>query len=70
MNPSLKYAVAILIILLLVWWFLKSREHFEQCDGKEKNRNYQYQENKDRSCKNNCECRDTRVCNGGMCVTA
>jgi hypothetical protein len=49
---------------------MKSREHFEQCNGKDKNFEYQYQENKDRSCKNNCECRDTRVCNTGKCVTA
>ena len=70
MNPSLKYSIIILIIILLVWWFLKSKEHFEQCDGKDKNRRYEYKENPDRSCKNNCECTNSRVCNTGKCVTA
>ena len=70
MEKSLKYTIILLIVLLLVWYIMKSREHFEQCNGKEKNFEYQYQENKDRSCKNNCECRDTRVCNSGKCVTA
>ena len=68
MNPSLKYGLAILIILLLVWWFLKTREHFEQCNGKEKNHEYEYQEKSDRSCKENCECKGIRICKDGKCV--
>ncbi len=68
MNTSLKFALVILIILLLVWWFLKTREHFEQCNGKDKNHEYEYQEDSNRVCSNNCECRGIRVCNSGKCV--
>ncbi len=30
MNQSLKYSIVILIFLLLVWLFIKSKENFEQ----------------------------------------
>ena len=71
MNSSLKYSIVALIILLLVWWFLKTRENFENfenCNGKEKNHNYEYKEKSDRSCKDKCECQGIRVCNDGECV--
>jgi hypothetical protein len=68
MNPSLKYALVILIILLLVWWFLKTKEHFEQCNGVKKNHEYQYKENPNGSCKDNCECKGILVCKTGKCV--
>ncbi len=70
MEKSLKIAIAILIVALIVWWFMKRNEYFQQCNGKDKNMDYLYEENKDRSCKNNCECTNSRVCNRGKCVTA
>jgi hypothetical protein len=67
MNTSLRYSIIALIILLLVWWCLKSREHFK-CNNIEKNHDYQYTEKSDRSCKDNCECKGIRICNDMKCV--
>jgi hypothetical protein len=70
MEKSLKIAIVLLIAALLVWWFMKRNEYFEQCNGKDKSMDYQYQEKTDRTCQGNCECNNSRVCNKGKCVTA
>jgi|LakMenEpi03Aug12_release.lakeMendotaPanAssembly.Ray.scaffolds.fasta_scaffold4475232_1 hypothetical protein len=70
MNSSLKISIVLLIVLLLVWYIMKTKEHFQKCNGVDKNMDYKYEENKDRMCKNNCECSNTRVCNKNKCVTA
>jgi hypothetical protein len=49
---------------------MKRNEYFEQCNGKDKNMDYQYQEKTDRTCQGNCEYNNSRVCNKGKCVTA
>jgi hypothetical protein len=70
MEKSLKYAIILLIAIIVIWYIMKSREHFEQCSGVDKNMDYKFEENKDRTCNDNCGCTNSRVCNKGKCVTA